>query len=412
MVPAAFVSLPALPLTANGKLDRGALARRRRRRGRSSASSFRAPRGSVEEALAAVWARVLGLDRVGRRRQLLRPGRRLDPQPAGADPGAASAASSSISQQLFRHQTVAELAPAAAAGAAHGGGPRRALLSARRRRPRRRCRRASKTPTRSPAAGGDALPPGGDAGVPALSQRRQPARSAVRCHPATFQQAIDRAVARHPVLRTALRPDFLRRAAATGACRRQAAARRRRPARPGRPRAAADPRRLRPGGEAPPLRPPAAAAAAPPPPSPGRGALPAHPDRVPRHPRRLEPELDPGRGLQPLPGRGARPAAAGRAAAGRRLPRLRGAGAPGPRGPRPAPVLARQAGRRRGDRAAAALRQPPRGRRAGEHRPGRRARHASRLGWSAWPPPPRCRSRASAWRRTCGCCSSPAAAAT
>ncbi|HEV3051303.1 MAG TPA: amino acid adenylation domain-containing protein, partial [Longimicrobium sp.] len=64
MLPAAFVVLQALPLTANGKLDRKALpapegdayARR----------SYEAPLGEVETALAEIWAEVLGVDRVGR----------------------------------------------------------------------------------------------------------------------------------------------------------------------------------------------------------------------------------------------------------------------------------------------------------------------------------------------------------
>jgi amino acid adenylation domain-containing protein len=63
MVPAAFVTLAALPLTANGKLDRRALppppapARSR--------SGPRLPPGAVEEALAALWEDLLGRQRVG-----------------------------------------------------------------------------------------------------------------------------------------------------------------------------------------------------------------------------------------------------------------------------------------------------------------------------------------------------------
>ncbi|MGF6547484.1 amino acid adenylation domain-containing protein [Paraburkholderia youngii] len=64
MVPAAFVPLAALPLTANGKLDRKALpapaddayARR----------GYEAPRGELETVLAQLWAELLGLERVGR----------------------------------------------------------------------------------------------------------------------------------------------------------------------------------------------------------------------------------------------------------------------------------------------------------------------------------------------------------
>ena len=64
MVPAAYVALEALPLTPNGKLDRKALpppddeafAR----------AVYEPPQGEVEETLAAIWADLLGLDRVGR----------------------------------------------------------------------------------------------------------------------------------------------------------------------------------------------------------------------------------------------------------------------------------------------------------------------------------------------------------
>ncbi|MFB6849650.1 amino acid adenylation domain-containing protein, partial [Streptomyces sp. NPDC056373] len=64
MVPAAFVRLAELPLTPNGKVDRKALpapgtdafARR----------GFEAPVGAVEQALAEIWAELLGVERVGR----------------------------------------------------------------------------------------------------------------------------------------------------------------------------------------------------------------------------------------------------------------------------------------------------------------------------------------------------------
>ena len=64
MVPAAYVRLESLPLTANGKLNRKALpapdseayARQR----------YEAPQGEMEAAVAAIWAEVLKLERVGR----------------------------------------------------------------------------------------------------------------------------------------------------------------------------------------------------------------------------------------------------------------------------------------------------------------------------------------------------------
>jgi hypothetical protein len=64
MVPSAFVLLEALPLSPNGKIDRKALPPPDRA-GTESAGVYVAPRTPVEEAVAAVWAEVLGLPRVG-----------------------------------------------------------------------------------------------------------------------------------------------------------------------------------------------------------------------------------------------------------------------------------------------------------------------------------------------------------
>ncbi len=61
LVPAVFVVLDELPLTAGGKLDRDALPE-----GGEVRTGFVAPRGVVEVTMARVWAQVLGLERVGR----------------------------------------------------------------------------------------------------------------------------------------------------------------------------------------------------------------------------------------------------------------------------------------------------------------------------------------------------------
>ena len=63
MVPSLFVTLDALPLAANGKLDRRALPPARPVAVAESGSP--PPRTALEEILAAVWARVLELPRVG-----------------------------------------------------------------------------------------------------------------------------------------------------------------------------------------------------------------------------------------------------------------------------------------------------------------------------------------------------------
>ncbi|WP_136068724.1 amino acid adenylation domain-containing protein, partial [Modicisalibacter radicis] len=62
MVPGVVVPLAALPLSPNGKVDRKALPAP----DMASGVSYEAPQGEVEEALAAIWAEVLGVARVGR----------------------------------------------------------------------------------------------------------------------------------------------------------------------------------------------------------------------------------------------------------------------------------------------------------------------------------------------------------
>jgi amino acid adenylation domain-containing protein len=64
MVPAAYVKLKAFPLTPNGKLDRKAL--RAPEADAYSQGGYEAPQGKTETLLAALWAKVLKLDRVGR----------------------------------------------------------------------------------------------------------------------------------------------------------------------------------------------------------------------------------------------------------------------------------------------------------------------------------------------------------
>jgi amino acid adenylation domain-containing protein len=62
MVPADFVSLDAIPVTANGKVDRRALPEPD---AAAQAQTYAAPRTPTEEVLAGIWAEVLRLPRVG-----------------------------------------------------------------------------------------------------------------------------------------------------------------------------------------------------------------------------------------------------------------------------------------------------------------------------------------------------------
>ncbi len=66
MIPAGIVFLPALPLTANGKVDRRALPSAESKEPETGGShAYVAPRTPVEDAVAGIWRDVLGTSRAG-----------------------------------------------------------------------------------------------------------------------------------------------------------------------------------------------------------------------------------------------------------------------------------------------------------------------------------------------------------
>jgi amino acid adenylation domain-containing protein/non-ribosomal peptide synthase protein (TIGR01720 family) len=106
MVPATFVTLATLPLTANGKVDRKALPAPELP---GTRDGYLAPRTREEEILAAVWAQVLRLPRVGVNDNFFELGGDsiLSIQIVAR---ARQAGLLFTVRQVFEHQTVAELA--------------------------------------------------------------------------------------------------------------------------------------------------------------------------------------------------------------------------------------------------------------------------------------------------------------
>ncbi|MFD6285592.1 non-ribosomal peptide synthase/polyketide synthase [Streptomyces sp. NPDC060205] len=123
MVPSSFTVLDTLPLTTSGKLNRRALpapdleAAPRER-------EFVAPRTPDEETLAGVWAEVLGVTRVGVTDNFFELGGDsiLSIQAVSR---ARAAGLHLTSRDVFRHQTVADLAAAASRRTAETPAPRR-----------------------------------------------------------------------------------------------------------------------------------------------------------------------------------------------------------------------------------------------------------------------------------------------
>src|SRR5882724_11295096 len=120
MVPAAFVSLAALPVTANGKLDRQALPAPDPERP-ALAALLAPPATPAEERLAAIWRQALGVERVGRHDDFFALGGdsilavRIVVQARRAGLALTPA-------HLFLHPTIAELAELGGATAAGDSG--------------------------------------------------------------------------------------------------------------------------------------------------------------------------------------------------------------------------------------------------------------------------------------------------
>jgi len=110
MIPAAFVRLDRLPVTASGKLDRKALPAPDL--GHRFAHQYVAPRDPTEECLANIWADVLRIDRVGVHDNFFGLGG--DSIRAIQVSSRAHRAAWPITpRMIFQYQTVAELAEAA-----------------------------------------------------------------------------------------------------------------------------------------------------------------------------------------------------------------------------------------------------------------------------------------------------------
>ncbi len=114
MLPAAFVTVPELPLTANGKVDRRRLPAPDWAAG--SEQAHRAPRTEAERVLAGIWAELLGVARVGVDDNFFMLGGDsiLSIQVVSR---ARAAGLALTPRDLFRHPTIGELA-AATGGAA------------------------------------------------------------------------------------------------------------------------------------------------------------------------------------------------------------------------------------------------------------------------------------------------------
>lgn len=119
MIPTAFVLLPAIPLTENGKVDRAALPLPEEGR-LALGSSFTPPTTPLEELLAAIWSEVLEQEQIGIHDPFFALGgdsiRALQVVSRAKERGL-----DLTLQALFQHQTIAELVGALAGFSGSGG---------------------------------------------------------------------------------------------------------------------------------------------------------------------------------------------------------------------------------------------------------------------------------------------------
>lgn len=114
MIPSAFILLDKLPLNANGKLDRRSLPPPEWTRP-DAERSFHAPRNHIEETLANIWARVLGVEKISVHDNFFELGG--DSILSLQIVARANQAGLRLKpHQMLQHQTIAELARVAESG--------------------------------------------------------------------------------------------------------------------------------------------------------------------------------------------------------------------------------------------------------------------------------------------------------
>jgi hypothetical protein len=131
-VPGDVTLVPAMPLTANGKVDRGTLEGMERRRDRVAG---RAPSSPAELAVAGVWREVLGVPRVGVTDNFFEIGGHSLAMAAVAARLSRRLGRTVAVVDLFRYPSVQELAAHLDGEAADPVFERAAHRAARRRRP-------------------------------------------------------------------------------------------------------------------------------------------------------------------------------------------------------------------------------------------------------------------------------------